>query len=29
MNGSYAVAGEELTGDDGYPGERMSDRDRP
>jgi hypothetical protein len=29
MNGSYAVAGEELTGDDGYPDERMSDRDRP
>jgi endogenous inhibitor of DNA gyrase (YacG/DUF329 family) len=29
LNGAYAVAGEEPTGDGGYPGERMSDRDRP
>jgi endogenous inhibitor of DNA gyrase (YacG/DUF329 family) len=29
MNGSYAVAGEELTGDDGNLSGRMGDRDRP
>jgi endogenous inhibitor of DNA gyrase (YacG/DUF329 family) len=29
MSGGYAVAGEELAGEDGYSGERMSDRDRP
>jgi uncharacterized protein len=29
LNGAYAVAGEELIGDDGSPAGRMGDRDRP